>query len=645
MPYRSTTTEKQTPPAHQGELSAPGDGKEVREIANQFQAVFQEALDAILISDDNRVCVEANPAACSLLGRSRDELLGQQLDDFVEAGQKPELELVWERLLEQGQQRGTLRLVHPDEKSREVAYTAKAAMLPGRHLWILHDITERKRADQALLLETTQILLSNLDIRRLLSAISTSTQHVVPHDYASLALYDATSGKLQLQNLDEPFTLKQLPAGLLMPLEGSPAGWAFLNRQPLVLNRLDDDRFLPDIMNGLIALGLKSVCWVPLIDHGRVLGTLHIGTRRDAPFTQREIRLLEQVAGQIAAAINNALAFQQISELKDILAREKDYFEEELRTKYNFEEIIGKSPSFKRVLKQAATVAPTDATVLILGETGTGKELIARAIHNMSARRERTFVKVNCAAIPTGLLESELFGHEKGAFTGAVAPRVGRVELAHRGTLFLDEVGDIPLEIQPKLFRLLQEKEFERLGSPRTISVDIRLIAATNRDLVQMIAERKFRRDLYYRLNVFPIALPPLRERPEDIPLLTSYFVQKYAPRMNKRIQTIPLEAMEALKGWHWPGNVRELENFIERAIILSEGPALYVPSAELRPARETKAAGTTLKETEREHILRVLRETNGVIGGPNGAAARLGLKRTTLNGLMRRLGITRKDI
>jgi formate hydrogenlyase transcriptional activator len=371
-----------------------------------------------------------------------------------------------------------------------------------------------------------------------------------------------------------------------------------------------------------------------------------VGSRRERAFQPREVHLLEQVAIQIAAAINNALAFHQISELKDILAREKDYFEEELRTKYNFEEIIGESASFKRLMKQAATVAPTDATVLLLGETGTGKELIARAIHNMSARREGTFVKVNCAAIPTGLLESELFGHEKGAFTGALASRVGRVELAHKGTLFLDEVGDIPLEIQPKLFRLLQEKEFERLGSPRTVSVDIRLIAATNRDIPQMIADRLFRRDLYYRLNVFPIVLPPLRERPDDIPPLVNYFVRKYAPRMNKKIQVIPAEVMEALQGWHWPGNVRELENFIERAIILSEGSALYVPVAELQPARPAKpASAATLRDTERDRILQVLRETGGVIGGPTGAAARLGLKRTTLNGLMRRLGISRKDL
>jgi formate hydrogenlyase transcriptional activator len=298
-------------------------------------------------------------------------------------------------------------------------------------------------------------------------------------------------------------------------------------------------------------------------------------------------------------------------------------------------------------LKQAETVAPTDATVLILGETGTGKELVARAIHNLSARRERTFVKLNCAAIPTGLLESELFGHEKGAFTGAIAQKVGRAELAHQGTLFLDEVGDIPLEIQPKLLRVLQEKEFERLGGTRTVSVDVRLIAATNRDLGQMVADQQFRSDLYYRLNVFPVVLPPLRERPEDIPTLAGYFIQKYAPRMNKRIQTIPAETMEALKRWHWPGNIRELENFIERAVILSSGPILHAPLGELKaPSEEVKTTReTSLEAAEREHIIRVLREAGGVIGGPHGAAARLGVKRTTLNGMMRRLGISRKDL
>jgi PAS domain S-box-containing protein len=328
-------------------------------------------------------------------------------------------------------------------------------------------------------------------------------------------------------------------------------------------------------------------------------------------------------------------------------AEEKLYLEEELQTAYNFDEIIGENPGLKRVLKQAETVAPTDATVLILGETGTGKELVARAIHNMSTRRERTFVKLNCAAIPTGLLESELFGHEKGAFTGAIAQKVGRAELAHLGTLFLDEIGDIPLELQPKLLRLLQEKEFERLGGTRTVSIDVRLIAATNRDLGQMVAEQRFRSDLYYRLNVFPVTLPPLRERPEDIPTLACYFVQKYAPRMNKRIQTIPVETMEALTRWRWPGNIRELENFIERAVILSPGPILQVPLSELKAPREevNTTLETSLEAVEREHIIRVLREAGGVIGGPQGAAARLGVKRTTLNGMMRRLGISRKDL
>ncbi len=332
---------------------------------------------------------------------------------------------------------------------------------------------------------------------------------------------------------------------------------------------------------------------------------------------------------------------------ESLLAEEKLYLEEELKTTYNFDEIIGENPGLKRVLKQAETVAPTDATVLILGETGTGKELVARAIHNMSARRERTFVKLNCAAIPTGLLESELFGHEKGAFTGAIAQKVGRAELAHQGTLFLDEVGDIPLELQPKLLRVLQEKEIERLGGTRTVSIDVRLIAATNHDLGQMVADQAFRSDLYYRLNVFPVVLPPLRERPEDIPILACYFVQKYAPRMKKRIQTIPAETMEALTRWHWPGNIRELENFIERAVILSRGPILHAPLSELKaPKEEVKTTHeTTLEAAEREHIIRVLREAGGVIAGPHGAAARLGVKRTTLNGMMRRLGIFRKDL
>ena len=346
---------------------------------------------------------------------------------------------------------------------------------------------------------------------------------------------------------------------------------------------------------------------------------------------------------QIAIAVENALAFREISQLKDKLAEEKLYLEDEIRTDRNFSEMVGESAAFRSVLKQAGTVAPTDATALILGETGTGKELVARAIHQLSARRDRTFVKLNCAAIPTGLLESELFGHEKGAFTGAIAQKIGRLELADRGTMFLDEIGDIPLELQPKLLRALQEHEFERLGGIRTIHVDVRVIAATNRDLAKMVADREFRSDLYYRLNVFPIQMPPLRERAEDIPILVRYFAQKYARRLNRRIESIPAETMDRLQRYAWPGNIRELENLIERAVIVSPGPTLHVPELDVPEGAPTQTA-QTLESAEREHILRALNETNWVLGGANGAAARLGMKRTTLQSRMKKLGISRRS-
>ena len=342
--------------------------------------------------------------------------------------------------------------------------------------------------------------------------------------------------------------------------------------------------------------------------------------------------------------------FFDLSERKRMerLIEEKLYLEDEIRAEYNFEEIVGHSSALKVALKQVQIVAPTDSTALILGESGTGKELIARAIHQRSARRERTFVKLNCAAIPTGLLESELFGHERGAFTGAVSQKLGRLELANSGTLFLDEVGDIPLEIQPKLLRVLQEKEFERLGSTRTIRVDIRLIAATNRNLELMMREGTFREDLYYRLKIFPIHVPPLRERAEDIPSLVRYFVQKHAKRIGRQIDTIPKEAMDELTRWHWPGNVRELENLMERAVILSSGSVLRVPLSELELAAEDTIEGPTLtrlEDAERLAILRALRESKGIIDGPNGAAIRLNMKRTTLNSKMRKLGVTRADV
>jgi formate hydrogenlyase transcriptional activator len=371
-----------------------------------------------------------------------------------------------------------------------------------------------------------------------------------------------------------------------------------------------------------------------------------LGSIHENAFSPDDVVFLGQVANQVAIAIDNALAYRQISELKDRLAQEKLYLEDEIRSELNFEEIVGKSEALRRVLKQVETVAPTDSTVLIYGETGTGKELIARALHNLSARKPGAFVKLNCAAIPTGLLESELFGHEKGAFTGAITQRIGRFELANRGTVFLDEIGEIPLELQPKLLRVLQEREFERLGSPRTLHTDARLIAATNRDLAAMVEEQTFRSDLYYRLNVFPIRVPPLRERPEDIPLLVRHFVQQFSRRIGKHIDAIPSETMNALVAYQWPGNIRELQNVIERAVILSRGPMLKVPMEELQArvsAPQTvngKGIRALLDDTERQQILSALEQSNWIVAGPNGAAARLGMKRSTLQSRMQKLGI-----
>ncbi|HZP02538.1 MAG TPA: sigma 54-interacting transcriptional regulator [Terriglobia bacterium] len=493
------------------------------------------------------------------------------------------------------------------------------------------------------LLEVNNALVSNLELRELFSAISACLERVLRHDYTSLALYEASSQKLRLQALEFPGGKGIIHEEMLLPVEGTPAGKAFTTREPVLLNRADLGQLHPEVLRVADAEGLESVCCVPLIRGDRVLGTLNVASRRDHAFTVDDLDLLNHVGNQVAIAIENALAYRQIAELKNKLAEEKLYLEDEIRTQYNFEEIIGESAALKRILNQVETVAPTGSTVLIQGETGTGKELIARAIHSLSDRHERTFVKINCAAIPTGLLESELFGHEKGAFTGAISQKIGRFELAHGGTLFLDEVGDIPLEIQPKLLRVLQEQEFERLGATRTIRVDVRIVAATNRDLSKMVEERQFRSDLYYRLNVFPIVVPPLRERPEDIPILVRYFAQRLARRMNKHIETIPSDAMRALTLYPWPGNIRELENFIERAVILSKGSKLEIPLSELKNSEEAFSAETmTLEEAERRHILQALNETKWVIGGPRGAAARLGMKRTTLHSRMQKLGITR---
>jgi formate hydrogenlyase transcriptional activator len=501
----------------------------------------------------------------------------------------------------------------------------------------------RERDRLKVVLDVTTAMVSSLDTAELFQTISSTLRPVLRHDYTSLVLRDPDTGEYELHGLDFPDGPDVLPEKLRGPLdEASPVGMAVITRKPLVVRAADAGRYPSEIFRRLLDRGLRSFIYNPLLTRAGVVGTLNVGSMREDAFSPEDVELLAQIGNEAAIAIENATAYRQIATLKDKLAEEKLYLEDEIRTEYDFEEIIGESATWKRVLREVETVAPTDSNVLIRGESGTGKELIARAIHNLSHRRARTFVKVNCAAIPTGLLESELFGHEKGAFTGAIAQRIGRFELANNGTLFLDEIGDIPLELQPKLLRVLQEREFERLGGTRTIHVDVRLVTATNRDLNEMVAAREFRQDLFYRVNVFPIYLPPLRERREDIPALVRYFAQKYARRMDRRIETIPAEAMEALTRWSWPGNVRELENLIERAVILTRGPVLQVPMGEIRNVSEPVGPAVTLAAAERDHILRVLAETNWVIGGPNGAASKLGMKRTTLQSKMRKLGVVR---
>lgn len=494
-----------------------------------------------------------------------------------------------------------------------------------------------------LLLEINNAVITQLDFRSLFQQIAAALRPVLQQDYLSIALFDPARQTLRVHALDFPKGKGLMQEEMVVPLMEAPAGRALTSNKPVLFQRGDLEKLDVAISRTLLAEGIQSHCSVPLVSRREKLGTLNVGRLQENAFTPDEVDLLAQVAGQIALAVENAIAFRQIAQLRDKLNEEKLYLEDEIRSEYRFAEIIGTSAAIKNILRQVEIVAPADTSVLIQGETGTGKELIARAIHHLSGRKERTFVKLNCAAIPSGLLESELFGHEKGAFTGAIVQKVGRFELADGGTLFLDEIGEIPLELQPKLLRVLQEQEFERLGGTRTLHVNVRLVAATNRDLAKMVAEHAFRSDLYYRLHVFPLTLPPLRERREDIPLLVRYFVQQHSRRLKRTIESIPTEAMAALTSYPWPGNVRELENVIERSVLLSPGPVLRVAVDELKAPPETvESPVATLNDAEREHILAALKQTNWVIGGPSGAAARLGMKRTTLISRMQKLGIER---
>lgn len=530
---------------------------------------------------------------------------------------------------------------------------------------VVVEVTAQRRLEQSLkdvggklrmemdrlqmLLDVSSIIASNWSLAQVFPQISARIRRVLRHEYAGFELHDPNTGLLVRQVEDFPLGKGLLSSRPISPIN-SPGGSSLQAGTSLIFSKKQMQAFDVEVAKGFLAEGLQSLCCVPLFRPKGPLGVLVLGSTREAAFQPDDLTLLSQVAAQFAVALENYRAAAEIEGLKQRLTEEKKYLEGEIEAQGQFSEIVGDSAALKKVLDQVATVAPSEATVLILGETGTGKELIARALHRLSRRKDGSFIKLNCAAIPTGLLESELFGHEKGAFTGAVSQKVGRMELAHGGTLFLDEVGEIPIELQPKLLRVLQDQEFERLGSNRTIKVNVRLVAATNRDLAQGMALHEFRSDLFYRLSVFPIRVPALRERPEDIPLLIRYFVHKFARRMDRHIENIPRETMKALTAWPWPGNIRELENLMERSVILSDGIVLHVPLSEMGtetrtpPSLPPPSSEHSLDNAERQHIIRILRETGGLLSGPNGAARRLGVKRTTLQSKMQRLKITRRD-
>jgi formate hydrogenlyase transcriptional activator len=525
----------------------------------------------------------------------------------------------------------------------DVEFLARVALLGA--LTLEKEKSGYALAEQQSLVAISRELSSRLELDELLPVILGSLRGIARYQRAVLCLLDEDGKNVQRygDTLEwEPF----LNSGASVPCEQSLCGLAIETADAAFFTADHLNEMSDPLAKAMHMAGIRSVCSVPLIAGKRVWGALNVSSMGENAFGLPEVEYLQQVANQIATALQNAHAYREIAQLKDRLTQEKRYLENEIRSAIGSDDIVGNSPALKRVLDYAAIVADTDSTVLITGETGTGKERVARMIHSMSRRRDRSFIKVNCAAIPTGLLESELFGHEKGAFTGAVSQKIGRLELADKGTLLLDEIGEIPLELQPKLLRVLQDQEFERLGGTKTIRVDVRLIASTNRDLVRAVEEKEFRDDLFYRLHVFPLHVPPLRDRHEDIPALVHHFVEKCAARLHKRIDVIPDEAMAAMMKWRWPGNIRELENFIERSAILSESNRLSVPLAELRDVmlRPPSDSDGTLRGKEREHIIDILRQTRGALSGAAGAAARLGLKRTTLQYKMRRLGISRAD-
>jgi formate hydrogenlyase transcriptional activator len=580
-------------------------------------------------------------------------------DDYRHVMSPYGIRSVWSRPLftNEGRTLGTFAILYRESRSpgtTDLRLIEDASHITGiaieRHM--NEEALRRERDRLRLLLEITNSMTSKLDLPRLVDVLSTNLLQVTRSDFCALLLPDSDRGELRLTILYNPESQGAICDGAIIPIHGSICGKVFRTGKSQHFDSLEELRDDPESFGNDVgrvfyeqikAEGLKSGCDLPLIGRSGVLGVLSALKRSERAFGKEDVEFLEQVSRQVAIAVENALDYETAVKDRDKETKQRRYLEEEIRAELG--EIVGESPALKTALSLVSVVAPTDSSVLILGETGTGKELVARAIHKLGSRSEKGFVKLNCAAIPLGLLESELFGHEKGAFTGAIAQKTGRFELADKGTLFLDEVGDIPLELQAKLLRVLQEQEFERLGSNRTHKVNVRLIAATHRDLPAMVKQGTFREDLYYRLKVFPIQVPALRQRADDIPRLVRHFTALYAQRMNKRIELIPDDTMDALARYPWPGNIRELQNFIQRAVILSPQSTLRAPTSELEPFQPRKGSNgpmNGLAEVERDHILRALEASNWVVGGQSGAAARLGMKRTSLVYRMKKLRINR---
>jgi formate hydrogenlyase transcriptional activator len=651
--YQNTLhTAAGSPPTVQSAARDITERREAEHSLGLLRLLIDHSNDAIEVVDPETLrFLDVNRKACLDLGYSREELLSLSVPDVdctidkaVERRSRKTLHAAGAVLVE-----GTHR--RKDGTTFPVEVNISRVQHGGRDyaVSVVRDITERNIVKNALLqsekrlqilLEINNALVSKLEPKDLFPAISSSLHAVFHQDFAGIGLYESEGDAMRLYAMDSP--LGDGLVGLATPVGDCLAGEAFARDEVTLFQRSDLAVRDYEVAIRSLAYGIQSLCFIPLRTPNGSIGVLALSSKRDRAFDEIDTEFAKQVATQVAIALDNARAYRRIAELNQRLNEEKVYIESELQTALHFDEIVGDSPALTEVMQKITKIASTDTTVLILGETGTGKELVARAIHKVSARSAKAFVKMNCAAVPSGLLESELFGHEKGAFTNAFSQKIGRLELADGGTFFLDEIGEMPLELQPKLLRVLQDLEFERLGSTRTIRVNMRLIAATNRDLGHAMSEGTFRSDLFYRLNVFPIRIPALSERRSDIPKLVAHFVAKYAKRMNKCIETVPSQTIERLMNWDWPGNIRELENFIERSVILTPGATLRAPLSELETTPIPSAnGGSSLESVERDYIVRILQESRGLIAGPNGAAARLGVKRTTLQSKIQRLGIS----